>query len=221
LSWPGRSSAFLLALALAAGAVDAATYLGLGRVFTANMTGNTVLLGIGLARGSGSDAARAATALGGFCLGAGAGVWLTRPHGTWPRVVAGAFWFEASALALLIVLWAALGAPSIRFALIVISGMAMGAQSAGVRASDVRGVNTTYMTSTLLNAIARTLLRKRGRAEAREGPSLPGAAWVTYAIGAIGGAFMEKAFGAGAFALPLAIVAVVAVAALRNRREES
>jgi uncharacterized membrane protein YoaK (UPF0700 family) len=36
----------LLALAFAAGYIDALSYLGLSRVFTANMTGNTVLLGI-------------------------------------------------------------------------------------------------------------------------------------------------------------------------------
>jgi len=38
----------LLLLACAAGAIDAISYLGLGRVFTANMTGNTVLLGLAL-----------------------------------------------------------------------------------------------------------------------------------------------------------------------------
>lgn len=42
----------LLGLALAAGGVDAATYLGLGRAFPANMTGNTVLLGVAVARGA-------------------------------------------------------------------------------------------------------------------------------------------------------------------------
>lgn len=36
----------LLLLACAAGAIDAISYLGLGRVFTANMTGNTVLLSL-------------------------------------------------------------------------------------------------------------------------------------------------------------------------------
>lgn len=66
---PSRSSAYLLALSLAAGVVDAVSYVGLGKVFTANMTGNTVLLGVALARGTGGDAARAAAALGGFCAG--------------------------------------------------------------------------------------------------------------------------------------------------------
>jgi uncharacterized membrane protein YoaK (UPF0700 family) len=33
--------------------VDAVSYLGLGRVFTANMTGNIVLLGLGIAGSEG------------------------------------------------------------------------------------------------------------------------------------------------------------------------
>jgi hypothetical protein len=42
----------LLALTFTTGLVDAVSYLALGRVFTANMTGNVVLLGFGIA-GSG------------------------------------------------------------------------------------------------------------------------------------------------------------------------
>jgi uncharacterized membrane protein YoaK (UPF0700 family) len=49
--------------------VDAASYLALGRVFTANMTGNAVLLGVALARSSGTDATRSGAALGGFVSG--------------------------------------------------------------------------------------------------------------------------------------------------------
>ena len=39
----------LLALTFSTGTVDAVSYLGLGHVFTANMTGNVVLLGFGIA----------------------------------------------------------------------------------------------------------------------------------------------------------------------------
>jgi uncharacterized membrane protein YoaK (UPF0700 family) len=38
----------LLVLTFSTGLVDAVSYLGLGRVFTANMTGNIVLLGFGM-----------------------------------------------------------------------------------------------------------------------------------------------------------------------------
>ena len=43
----------LLALAFTTGLIDAASYLGLGHVFTANMTGNVVLLGFGIAGAAG------------------------------------------------------------------------------------------------------------------------------------------------------------------------
>lgn len=53
---PGLSSTtgrdlLLLGLTWSAGFLDAISFLGLGNVFTANMTGNTILLGIALGRG--------------------------------------------------------------------------------------------------------------------------------------------------------------------------
>jgi uncharacterized membrane protein YoaK (UPF0700 family) len=205
----------LLALAAGAGIVDALSYLGLGKVFTANMTGNTVLLGVAVATGQGGDAARSGVALGGFCLGVAAGVALTRRGRPWPHAVAPALWLEAAALALLLVLWAAVGVGSIRYGLIAAAGVAMGSQSAAVRASDVRGVNTTFMTGTLMNAIARTILRLRGAPEADEGPSLPAAAWVVYGVAALAGALIEHAWGAVVVAVPLAILLAIALIARR------
>src|SRR5712692_612356 len=63
-----RDSLILL-LTWAAGSVDAIGYLGLGHVFTANMTGNIVLLGVALGQGNGFAALRSMVALGGFVLG--------------------------------------------------------------------------------------------------------------------------------------------------------
>lgn len=71
----------LLALAFAAGYIDALSYLGLGHVFTANMTGNTVLLGIALAELDGGAIARSGFALAGFLTGAAVGAWFVeRDH---------------------------------------------------------------------------------------------------------------------------------------------
>jgi uncharacterized membrane protein YoaK (UPF0700 family) len=53
----------LLALSFAAGYVDALSYLGLNRVLTANMTGNTVLLAIALAQFDADAAIRSSVAL--------------------------------------------------------------------------------------------------------------------------------------------------------------
>lgn len=173
-------TACLFALALAAGALDAIDYLGLGRVFTANMTGNTVLLAISLAKRSAPDAARSGIAPAGFCAGAADGVALVRSSRTWPARARRALLLETVALIALLVVWAAFGDHTTRHLLICLSGIAMGAQSAAVRASDLRGVNTTYMTSTLVSAIARMVQRARGTPPGPEGPNLPGAAWIVY-----------------------------------------
>ena len=217
-----RSDAWLLGLALAGGVLDATSYIALGKVFTANMTGNTVLLAVALARGSGAAAARSAVALAGFSLGAAAGVMViassARP---WPARAHTALVFELLALVALLILWLVIGVASIRFGLIAVAGSAMGLQSAAVRASDVRGVNTTYMTSTLLNAIARLVERARRRSTERDGPSLPGAAWVTYGIGALVAAVAVPAWQAGIVGIPLAIVATVTVAGRAQRAKEA
>src|ERR1700722_19248204 len=78
---PGKPSAkndrhlppVLLALTLTTGLIDAASYLGLGHVFTANMTGNIVLLGFGLANAGGLPVLAPLISLGAFLLGAATG----------------------------------------------------------------------------------------------------------------------------------------------------
>src|SRR6266851_9068882 len=63
----------LLVLTWAAGSVDAISYLGLGHVFTAMMTGNTVLLGLAIGQGEILAVLRSVLALAGFVAGAGIG----------------------------------------------------------------------------------------------------------------------------------------------------
>src|SRR5260370_37475367 len=63
----------LLVLTFTTGVVDAVSYLGIGHVFTANMTGNIVFLGFGLAGSGGLPVLAPLISLGAFLLGAGAG----------------------------------------------------------------------------------------------------------------------------------------------------
>src|SRR4051794_31796938 len=63
----------LLVLTFSTGLVDAVSYLGLGRVFTANMTGNIVLLGFGIAGSGGLPVVAPLVSLGAFLLGSAAG----------------------------------------------------------------------------------------------------------------------------------------------------
>src|SRR5271169_2593421 len=60
----------LTVLTVVSGSVDAVSYLGLGHVFTANMTGNVVLLGFAVARAPGLSVARSLTSLVAFLSGA-------------------------------------------------------------------------------------------------------------------------------------------------------
>ena len=50
---PAASPAILLVMTAVTGVVDAVSFLAMGHVFTANMTGNIVLLGFASAGGAG------------------------------------------------------------------------------------------------------------------------------------------------------------------------
>ena len=88
-----RSTRALFVLTFTLVSIDAATYLGLGHVFAANMTGNIVLLGFGIAGGGGLPVLAPIVSLRGFLAGAGIGgaarraVWRRRSD---PRLRAGA-----------------------------------------------------------------------------------------------------------------------------------
>ena len=60
----------LIVLTAASGLIDALCYLGLGRVFTANMTGNIVVLGFAAAGAAGFSVPATLTSLIVFVVGA-------------------------------------------------------------------------------------------------------------------------------------------------------
>jgi uncharacterized membrane protein YoaK (UPF0700 family) len=70
---PARVDAAVALLAPGAGAMDALSFVALGQVFTAAMTGDTVLLGLAIGQGRILAAARSVAALGGFVAGAATG----------------------------------------------------------------------------------------------------------------------------------------------------
>ena len=80
----------MLALTFSTGVVDALGYLGLDQVFTGNMTGNVLLLGMAFAGGTDLPMLRPALALGCFMLGAALAGRVLRPgpEGWSPRVSA-------------------------------------------------------------------------------------------------------------------------------------
>jgi uncharacterized membrane protein YoaK (UPF0700 family) len=142
----------LAVLAFAAGSVDVLSWLALGRVFSAFMTGNVVFLAAGLFSHQSELSLHAALSLCAF----GAGAWATAlvmpredPNVLWPaRVTAGLI---ACALAQLVfwVLWLAVGGHpgSILVILLGISAFAMGIQTVTAVTLGVHAVFTTAVTA--------------------------------------------------------------------------
>src|SRR5437870_8714445 len=73
-----RLAAFLLLLTATTGLVDAVSFIALGHVFTANMTGNIVFLGFAIGGAAGLSMWRSLLALAFFMSGAVLGGWMTR-----------------------------------------------------------------------------------------------------------------------------------------------
>src|SRR5207244_12216372 len=80
-----RLARALLVQTVATGLIDAVSYLALGHVFTANMTGNVVFLAFAIAGAPGLSIPRSAVSLGAFLAGAMAGGRLAARLATGPR----------------------------------------------------------------------------------------------------------------------------------------
>ena len=143
----------LLVLTFTTGLVDAVSYLGLGHVFTANMTGNIVFLGFGIAGSGGLPVVAPLVSLGSFLLGAGAGgILAKRTGGRHPAYVGRTLAIEVSLLVAAAVLAAAFDIrPNAVSGDIVIGllAFAMGVRNATVRSVGVPDLTTTVLTMTL------------------------------------------------------------------------
>ncbi|HTX31776.1 MAG TPA: YoaK family protein [Solirubrobacteraceae bacterium] len=151
---PHRVRDVLLAvLALAAGSIDVLSWLALGKVFSAFMTGNVVFLAAGLFSHQSELSLHAALALCAF----GAGAWVTalvmpreQASVLWPaRVTSGLI---ACAVVQLVFwgLWVAVGGHpgSTEMVLLGISAFGMGIQTAAAVTLGVHAVFTTAVTAT-------------------------------------------------------------------------
>jgi len=152
----------LLVLTFATGLIDATSYLGLGRVFTANMTGNVVLLGFGLAGGTGLPVLAPLVSLGAFLVGAGAGgVLASRIGHRHPQHVAATLAIETALLGAAAILGAAApirpGGTAADVIIALLAG-AMGVRNVTVRRIGVPDLTTTVLTMTLTGLAADSVL---------------------------------------------------------------
>ena len=143
----------LLALTFTTGLVDAVCYLGLGRVFAANMTGNVVLLGFGIAGSGHLPVVAPLVSLGAFVLGAGAGGLLaTRWAEHRSRHLVAAIGVETATLAATGAITAIATVHAGAFsgdAVIAVLALGMGVRNTTARGLAVPDLNTTVLTMTI------------------------------------------------------------------------
>lgn|SRR2546426_3504521 len=202
------------------GLVDAVSYIGLGHVFTANMTGNVVFLGFALAGTPGLSVPRFLAALAAFSFGALIGGhiaaslepisrhrWTTAAFGTEAILLVGATLASVS--------YQSSSADATRLhTVIVLTAAAMGVRNATVRKIGLPDLTTTVLTLTITGLAADSSLA--GGSNPRWQRRVLSIVFM-FAGAAVGALLLKHSL-----ALPLAVAtlsAVCGVAALFRKRQ--
>ncbi|ACV59777.1 YoaK family protein [Alicyclobacillus acidocaldarius] len=217
---------FLLVLTAVSGCVDAMSFMRLGQVFTAAMTGNTVLGGIAVAAGDFRHAVHYLVALVGFACGAAASGLVAaseRKRSGWSRTVTHALWLELAALVAFWIAADALGPAGVvrhTGALLFALAFGMGAQGSMARRVGINGITTTVITSTTTGLMETLVWKLMGLAPSRRNPSepfdptKPWLVWmwvlavVIYGVGAGVASLVIAHAGYNEMAIPVALVVI-------------
>jgi uncharacterized membrane protein YoaK (UPF0700 family) len=195
------------------GLVDAFSYLALGHVFVANMTGNVVFLAFALAGTPGFSVAASLAALGWFSVGALAGGAVgSHMGGHRGRLLSAAATLQSLLLTSAVVLVVLSGSPvasGYRYGLIVVLGAAMGIQNAAARKLAVPDLTTTVLTLMLTGISADSRLVHGGGSKAGRRLLSVAAMFLGALVGAL---LVVHGHVAYPLAIALAVVAIVAVA---------
>ncbi|MGO9344573.1 MAG: YoaK family protein [Acidimicrobiales bacterium] len=148
----------LIAMTLVTGLVDAFSYLVLGHVFVANMTGNVVLLGFALVGARGFSITASLAAIATFAVGAVIGGQLGSRFGKHRgHLLRNATLVQGISLAGAVVLGAITSntpPAGYRYGLIILLAVAMGVQNATARKLAVPDLTTTVLTLTITGIAA-------------------------------------------------------------------
>ncbi|MFI9612125.1 YoaK family protein [Streptomyces sp. NPDC052023] len=148
----------MLTLTVVTGLVDAVSYVSLGHVFVANMTGNVVFLGFALAGEESLSALASVASMAAFLLGALAGGRLgSRFAAHRGHLLTSATAAQTVLVAVTVVVAALSGGrvtTGVQYTLIVLLGIAMGLQNAVARRLGVPDLTTTVLTLTLTGLAA-------------------------------------------------------------------
>jgi uncharacterized membrane protein YoaK (UPF0700 family) len=182
----------LLLLTATTGLIDAASYLGLGHVFAANMTGNIVLLGFGIVGGYGLPVVAPLVALAAFLIGAATGGRLVRSReGRRRAQLTMALSIEAVLLGAATVVAGVAHLRAGNFGgdcVIALLALGMGVRNATVRKLAVPDLTTTVLTMTLTGLAAESSFAGGNGA----GTIRRTSAVVAMLVGALAGALLLK-----------------------------
>jgi uncharacterized membrane protein YoaK (UPF0700 family) len=197
----------LIGLTVVTGLVDAISFLGLGHIFTANMTGNVVFLGFAAGGAPGISAARSIAALCAFAGGSVCGGRLISSRERTPIGHLLITTYVETALLLIAASAAAFAAGdtslTAAYAVVLSTAVAMGLRNAVVRKLAVPDLTTTVLTMTITGLAADSSLA--GGHSARRALSI-----LAMFAGALVGATLLRAFGLpGSLAVAALIVAAL------------
>jgi uncharacterized membrane protein YoaK (UPF0700 family) len=195
----------MVILTFGTGVIDAASYVGLHQVFTANMTGNVIFIGLGPAGRASTQFGRPLIALAGFALGALLAGRYLRPSGG-GRVPARVVHLLSAVTAVFTVITLASAywqpGPAGLDVATALFGLAMGVQAGAARRVAVAEVSTVVVTSTFASLLADS--RLGGGSRARQARRL--GAVVAMCGGALMGALLLRVH----LWVPLALATLVA-----------
>jgi uncharacterized membrane protein YoaK (UPF0700 family) len=211
----------LLGMTMVTGLVDAVSFLSLGHIFTANMTGNVVILAFAVAHAPGVSVARSLTALVAFFVGAAVGGSILIRARTDALLQSTLLIFALEIAFLAAAMFAALGhngvleyASARLYTIIFCTALAMGMRNAAVRKLGVADLTTTVLTLTITGLAADSSLA--GGSNPRWQRRL--AAVLAMFAGAAIGALLIKRSVLAALALAVAITSVCSALLLAAKR---
>jgi len=211
----------LLGMTAVTGLVDAVSFLSLGRIFTANMTGNIVILAFAVAHAPGVSLARSLTALVAFFVGATVGGRILIRARTDALLQSALLIFALEIAFLAAAMLEAFGHSSFLqdgsatlYTIIVCTALAMGMRNAAVRKLGVADLTTTVLTLTITGLAADSSLA--GGSNPRWQRRL--AAVLAMFAGAAVGALLIRRSVFAALALAVAITSVCSALLLAANR---
>jgi uncharacterized membrane protein YoaK (UPF0700 family) len=202
-----RDHITILLLCAISGVIDVLGYIGLSHVFTANMTGNIVLLGIGIGDARQVVLSNAALALVGFIIGIVATVFIQRKSGKSRSILTWEFILFLLSAAVILLMPASGTVSSI---ILLILSTAMGMQTIAGRNLKIAGLSSTVLTSTLAAFVEGLVGAMQKNAQKLSLDTyLRGGAILLYLLGAAAGSLSERLIGLHTIWIGVALLALV------------